>query len=838
MRQRSRISPIVALVLALMPISALADNPPTSCLGTNDADFDGVPDECDRCPGFDDTINADNDELPDACDRCPYWAGDSSNGPDDPNRPSLLFQESELAALRARLQGAAPGTALAALYQNLLARADDLLTLSPATPQQFNGAVTTPYEDDMKVLAFAYLMNEGSDPDEYLCKALEYIDVVVRYGQWNVGDQCTATRHALARGLALTYDWLYDELSDDTRTLIVDKLEDEIGNTPDATPGCGANSRSDGSYYQFQNPGDYVWWENRPWQNHQTSALSALATSGYALLPDLGQDAQDWIDLAAEKMDLINDNMDLNFDAQIRSPDGGTAEGLFYGRLWHEWSALYYMLREDQDGIAYSDDENRVNAVQFLIHNGLPDRRNVFSFGDFSGSNPERSYLDGQITMLANAVREFGDGYAHQRLEELVTAPGILAPYLADPIPLLALDETVQTASLSNLPTAAYFDDVGVATMRNRWENSGDGAACNLTGPAPTDQFVAFKSGWPSGIRAAENADVDQERGFNNGHAHSDQNSLIYADGADLFLHDYPVKICAPPGPGCVGCDTVEAGARCTRWHNTVTFEDEAAEWGQVWTRCLEFDNSVTGGNGGIGAGNLCQELIDPAQRTPPLVPFDRWQAFLGQFDAGEQFRTDFSNPVYKWVSASAKFVYDPFADITRFDRDVVFTDRYVVVFDRIDGQKDVNWYFHSPADVNWPPQVTNPLEIVYEAPSGNRMTQTVLWPTGLSYDCRVLTNDPFLDTEPVRQDCELGPPATPPNIPDTEVRLSKANSGAIEFVSVFRAIDCSGRLTSISSFQQQNGQYRIILHNQTTPPTTDTIKFSRDGGFTSFRRQ
>ncbi len=35
-----------------------------------DSDFDGVPDDCDTCPGFDDTLDADGDGVPDGCDVC------------------------------------------------------------------------------------------------------------------------------------------------------------------------------------------------------------------------------------------------------------------------------------------------------------------------------------------------------------------------------------------------------------------------------------------------------------------------------------------------------------------------------------------------------------------------------------------------------------------------------------------------------------------------------------------------------------------------------------------------------------------------------------------------
>ncbi len=36
-----------------------------------DSDGDGVPDVCDRCPGFDDSLDAEGDGVPDDCDNCP-----------------------------------------------------------------------------------------------------------------------------------------------------------------------------------------------------------------------------------------------------------------------------------------------------------------------------------------------------------------------------------------------------------------------------------------------------------------------------------------------------------------------------------------------------------------------------------------------------------------------------------------------------------------------------------------------------------------------------------------------------------------------------------------------
>ncbi len=47
-----------------------------------DGDTDGVPDDCDACPGFDDTVDTDSDGIPNGCDTC---AGGASSADADGN---------------------------------------------------------------------------------------------------------------------------------------------------------------------------------------------------------------------------------------------------------------------------------------------------------------------------------------------------------------------------------------------------------------------------------------------------------------------------------------------------------------------------------------------------------------------------------------------------------------------------------------------------------------------------------------------------------------------------------------------------------------------------------
>ena len=61
----------------------------------NDTDGDGIGDDCDNCPGYDDNIDTDQDNIPDGCDECPDDAdndldqdgicGDIDECPNDPD---------------------------------------------------------------------------------------------------------------------------------------------------------------------------------------------------------------------------------------------------------------------------------------------------------------------------------------------------------------------------------------------------------------------------------------------------------------------------------------------------------------------------------------------------------------------------------------------------------------------------------------------------------------------------------------------------------------------------------------------------------------------------------
>ncbi len=78
------ITPVIQPIVSTLPvnteaartIATLGDavSPPEPGEPPNDADGDGVPDDEDICPGFDDTLDTDGDGVPDGCDNCPAVA--------------------------------------------------------------------------------------------------------------------------------------------------------------------------------------------------------------------------------------------------------------------------------------------------------------------------------------------------------------------------------------------------------------------------------------------------------------------------------------------------------------------------------------------------------------------------------------------------------------------------------------------------------------------------------------------------------------------------------------------------------------------------------------------
>lgn len=75
--------------------------------GEFDMDGDGVSDECDLCPGYDDRYDADGDGVPDGCDRC---AGlDDRLDLDGDGRPDGCFPALDV-------EGACPGWVAVDVY--------------------------------------------------------------------------------------------------------------------------------------------------------------------------------------------------------------------------------------------------------------------------------------------------------------------------------------------------------------------------------------------------------------------------------------------------------------------------------------------------------------------------------------------------------------------------------------------------------------------------------------------------------------------------------------------------------------------------------------------------
>ncbi|ANM31359.1 hypothetical protein ABI59_19940 [Acidobacteria bacterium Mor1] len=871
MRHDRRPSPVFRLlaltILAAFPLLAFAADVPTGCLPDpfgQDSDGDGVDDECDRCPGHNDNLDSDLDSVPDGCDVCPGGYdrddGDGDGVPDacdacpgddfadydgdgiadgcDPcpgghqteqpgycDHPMLFFTADEVPELQAKI--ADPNTVPGALFALIVERADVLsdpanTEYAPVSATDFpNDSTPNAYGRRLRQLAFAYRMaegNEGAYPNRsrYLDRALEYLDAMLwDYGDWLDGANCNLTRNALARGMATAYDWLFDELkalddADPSLNRLGEirwKLRKEMGDGTDATPQCDGSSNS-GEFARLSDPipSNRPWYWNRPWQNHNQQALSAVATAGYAIRREDPR-AQAWIDFA--KSEYAQQTQDLSGDGSgeyLMPPDGSWHEGIPYYHVMAEAAVPLSVLIQQQDGDPYPTTPFHLEGPTFLAHTTLPDLVGTFRYGDIF-PNITRAFIPGVTALLAAAGSEHQNPQAQRLLEEIVLPssgePSILAPFQADPLVVIDYDTSVPADSLRCLDTEAEFSDLGVVTLRNRWTDGGSGCE----GPEPAgDHYLAFKSGWPGGANAGGLADPAAGRGMNNGHDHADAGSFVYYDNGDVLLQDYPAKNCLEPRKLC-GLTAAEAGFECTEWHNTITLRDASGSYGQHHPECLRQPESDR------AAANNCDPVdVDAA-----------WASF--QAAQPGQLVSDFTNAEYKHIVAESGFLYDADAAVSKFERQIVFTDEYFVVYDRIETPNDVDWNFHTPGSA-----IHDELNGLVDYTSGaTTLRQEILLPQTVSINSSTWSI-PACDCA---DSCSFLQAMTEP---DTHVVVSTDNMGqVVEHLSLFISSG-SGAGASKHRFQSQPTNWKLVVRK--SDGSRDVLKFRKSDGLFSYRKR
>ena len=326
-------------------------------------------------------------------------------------------------------------------------------------------------------------------------RLLEWIDVVVNLEKFGTDNVSIAAGHLLI-GLALTYDWLYDELPQDVKSKMLDKMIAQ-GTLLEAAGGKAWN---------------YQPTINQGWIN--MASIAAVTNAIY----DEYEPAKEWIETAVNYMSLA---------FFLLGDDGASQEGVGYWTYGFAYMMFYIEFSRDIWG--YDPCENvgwLANAGTYRLYmsyprNGWTQRYTAANLGDGYGYDYSDIY-----PMMYFLAREFGN-------EEYVWLADEMKEKDARSAVNVLLSAAYYDAELSRnakspqelkLPTLHAFNQLGIVSSRSDW--SGDESA------------IYFKCGPNIEADTVKYEFLNPLYDFGSAHAHPDNNHFLLWGNGDLLLKD------------------------------------------------------------------------------------------------------------------------------------------------------------------------------------------------------------------------------------------------------------------------------------------------------------
>jgi hypothetical protein len=398
----------------------------------------------------------------------------------EPSRPRLFLTRARLDHLKRKLSGSH-----SELWKIVRETADSLLGRMPPSNYQNQGDMRSAGRG-IPFQALAWLLTGEA---RYRDGAKRWLLRLCEYPRWEQNDSLAAGECLF--GVAVGYDWLYDQLDQPERRLIRDKLVHQ------------AEALRNGP------PVHHDLWL----ANHNHVEHLGLAAAGFALRDEVAQ-AESWIRQAhAVFLKAL----------EFSSRDGSSTEGHQYWAYSAESILRYAELARDLLNENLYRHEWLKNLPDFVLHSTLPDfsaANCVMSFGD-----SHRSYdSHGPAHILYRTAAEYRNRQAQWLAGEMLRRGVGRAAYCGW-ASLLWYDETLAPAPPSNLPTFWHCDDIGWITSRSSWD-----ADAVLAG---------FKAGPMHGHKAQQYYDAHpgDTREIGGGHGHPDVNSFqVYAYGKWLAI--------------------------------------------------------------------------------------------------------------------------------------------------------------------------------------------------------------------------------------------------------------------------------------------------------------
>lgn len=442
--------------------------------------------------------------------------------------PRILFSGSDVSRLRAQA-----ATTHAEIWAPILASAEgERRTPIPRMPAEGDLDGFRNAGNRLIVLAFAYVIT--GDP-AYLDLARRHLFAYAGWRHWGdengYGERDLGFHHLLL-GSAIAYDWLYNDLSPEDRSVLQEKLAQRAQESHEASVSTAGEWGS--------------WWTRAYIQNHSWTNHSAL---GVAALVLEGEDARasQWLEDAVSHL------------AKVHFLLEGTADG-----SWHE--GIPYQDYGNAMMLPFVDSLRRLkgldlvphtylrNHIYWRVYNSLPgSKRFALSYADFDWGW-EVPY--GPAGTLRFAAREYRDGWAEWMAREMAANAGrpagvYFAPWYV--FEFLYYDPSVGTRSPEELPLSRTFPDLEGVVWRTGWGE--DDLVFGFKTGAPGGRFAFDR--WTNGKQYPFDPSVGFEK-FNTGHDHDDANSFfLYRGKTDL------------------ASEVVGVGLTGTGYHNSVLIDGQ-----------------------------------------------------------------------------------------------------------------------------------------------------------------------------------------------------------------------------------------------------------------------
>ena len=327
--------------------------------------------------------------------------------------PRLLLTPERLAELRK--------TYATDAYANIYQLPGKMRKLYPYRKGKRNGGIYRGLGDQI----LGYLLKP--DPAK-LAEIIEWLEMATTYG--DVGVDLDA--EYFMEGIALGYDWLYDELPEDLRK----RLGARIAELCEQLYAASLAGKTGGGH-SFQ-------------QNHYWFAHLSLALGAGALVGDHPQ-AEEWLAWAWDRFERI---------AVTFSPDGGFHEGPSYWDYSMPTLYIYVDLYEGLSGRKVPGMEGLKGQAAFRMHHILP------------GLKESAPLEDSKVHMGISAA--WLQRWEAQRYQAPLTqgvAAALYSRASSNKLALLWHDPKLAATAdaLSQVPEAKYYPDIETVFARTSW---------------------------------------------------------------------------------------------------------------------------------------------------------------------------------------------------------------------------------------------------------------------------------------------------------------------------------------------------------------------------------